>query len=270
MSSERIPVWEPATGLKTIARWALPNAVMGRLRDYYLTRKVLANKEYVESEMTILHSLVMPGQVAVDIGANVGYYTKLLSQLVGPSGRVFSFEPISENFKILDGVVRKGRLTNVRRFPFALDREPGTLHMVIPDRSDFTGFYQARLAGHEERGRKQQVSVVALDRFWSEETLPSVDFIKCDAEGNELRILEGGIELLKRSHPSLLLEIQRKTGTDVFDLLHALGYKSFILHGDFVEINQFDPKFWNYFFLEQTGASETLDRLASSVSKSPT
>jgi FkbM family methyltransferase len=217
----------------------------------------LADKEDVEPEMAALHSLVTPGQIVVDIGANVGFYTKRLSHLVGPSGRVLSFEPISENFKILDRVVRKGHLANVQLFSFALDREAGVQEMVIPDRSDFTGFYQARLAGSQDFGRRQQVIVTSLDQLWNDRALPPINFIKCDAEGNELRILQGGIELLKRSHPSLLLEIQPRTSADVFDLLHGLGYKSFVLDGAFVETRNFDPKSWNYFFLEQTKAPDS-------------
>jgi FkbM family methyltransferase len=243
-------------------RWGLPNAVQNPLRAYYLTRKVLAEK-YLEPEMAVLRYLVGPGQAAIDIGANVGFYTMFLARLVGPSGRVYSFEPISENHKILDRVVRSGRLGSVKTFLAAVDRQPGEREMVIPNNSDFTGFYQARLAGTKDLGQRQLVKVVSLDQLWSDGTLPSLDFIKCDAEGSELGILQGGIRLLKRFHPSLLLEVQHKTGAEVFDFLYGLGYKSFVLDGEFVEVDQFNSRFWNYFFLKRTGTPKIPIRSAS-------
>jgi FkbM family methyltransferase len=237
-----------AAWIKTIARRALPNFVQEHLRAYYLTLKVLGDGEYVEPEMAVLGSLISPGQVAVDIGANVGFYTKLLSELVGPSGQVYSFEPVSDNFRVLDRVVVRGRLANVKTFFAAVDHQPGENDMIIPDKSDFTGFYQARLAADVDSGRRQHVKVVSLDQLWNDEILRSVDFVKCDAEGSELGILKGGIRLLAKSKPSMLVEIQRKTSAEVFDLLHAIGYKSYVLNDGFTEISEFAPEFWNYFF----------------------
>jgi FkbM family methyltransferase len=260
-------VWKPANWLKAIARRALPNAMQDSLRTFYLTRKVLADKEYVEPEMAMLQSIVAPGQVAVDIGANVGSYTILLSRLVGPSGRVYSFEPIPENFRILEGVVRGGRLANVKAFPLAMDRLPGDRDMAIPDRSDFTGFYQARLADKGDSGQRRHVKVVSLDQLCRDGILSYVHFIKCDAEGSELGILQGGIELLKKNHPSLLVEVLRKTGVELFRLVYGLGYRSFILDGGLVETDHFDPKFWNYFFLDREKAPEAPGRLIGGASK---
>jgi len=234
--------------VKAIARRALPSFVQRQLRAYYLTRKVLGNGEYLEPEMAVLHSLVSVGQVVVDIGANVGFYTRLLSELVGPSGHVYSFEPVSDNYRVLSQVVGRGGLANVKTFFAAVDHQPGDNDMIIPDKSDFTGFYQARLAMKEDSGRRQHVKVVSLDQLWNDGILPTVDFIKCDAEGSELGILKGGLRLLTKSKPSLLLEIQRKTSAEVFDLLHAVGYKSYVLNAGFAEISHFDPEFWNYFF----------------------
>jgi FkbM family methyltransferase len=253
-------------GLKSFARRALPRRLQEYLRSHYLTRKVLAGK-YVEPEMAILNSLVRAGQVVVDIGANVGYYTIRLSELVGSSGRVYSFEPITENFRILERAVKGKQLENVTTILAAVESKPGEGDMVIPIKDDFTGFYQARLGAESAAGTKQHVKVVSLDQLWSDGTLPTVDFIKCDAEGSELRILQGAIRLLRTKHPSLLLEVQSQTGMEVFELLHGLGYKSFILNDELEEIAQFDPKFWNYFFLEQNEAIRILNYAESAGPK---
>jgi FkbM family methyltransferase len=241
---------------------ALPMPLQEYLRAHYLTRKVLAGR-YVEPEMAILNSLVHAGQVVLDIGANVGYYTIRLSELVGPSGRVYSFEPITENYKILERAVKGKQLKNVTTILAAVESKSGEGDMVIPIKEDFTGFYQARLAVDSSVGTKQHVRVVSLDQLWVDGTLPPVDFIKCDAEGSELRILQGAIGLLREKHPSLLLEVQSQTGPEVFELLRSLGYQSFILNGKLEEISQFNPKFWNYFFLEQSEVVRILNQAES-------
>ena len=240
-------------GLKSFARWALPKRLQEHLRALYLTRKVISGK-YVEPEMAMLNSLVHAGQFVLDIGANVGYYTIRLSELVGPSGHVHSFEPITENFRILERAVKGKRLENVTTILAAVGRAPGEWDMVIPDKSDFTGFYQARLASEEDPGRKQRVKVLSLDQLRANGILSAVDFIKCDAEGSELDILKGGIQLLTKDLPLLLIEVQSKNGDEVFKLLHSLGYGSFVLKNGLSEINQFDPQIWNYFFLPPKGA----------------
>ena len=81
----RVPGW-----LKVAAKQALPVGIQTSLRAYYLKSSVLASDQE-EPEMRIIHSLVRPGDVVLDIGANIGRYTTLLSELVAGKGRVFCF-----------------------------------------------------------------------------------------------------------------------------------------------------------------------------------
>jgi FkbM family methyltransferase len=242
-------VSESIEALKRIANRLLPERLRRRLRSYYLERKVLTSGVDVEPEMKALRKLILPGQVALDIGANVGFYTRLLSSLVGTSGQVFAFEPIGENFEILQRVVSRGGMCNTKVFRAAVAQQAGKQEMVIPRREDFTGFYQAKLASEGEAGERQTVQVVSLDQLANERVFSMADFIKCDAEGSELAILEGGIDLLRQTLPALLIEVQRKTGAEVFALLSGLGYKTYRLDGRLVEVKRFDPRFWNYIFL---------------------
>src|SRR4051812_29921484 len=54
-----------------------------------------------EPEFNVLHTFVQPGNLVIDIGANVGFYSKRLAELVGPQGRVLAFEPVAETFMLL-------------------------------------------------------------------------------------------------------------------------------------------------------------------------
>ena len=85
-----------------------------KLRHVYLARQVLNNLGPREPEMAMLKVLVCAGDSVADIGANLAVYTKDLSSLVGPNELVCSYEPSNENYQILESVVRKARLSNVR------------------------------------------------------------------------------------------------------------------------------------------------------------
>lgn len=240
--------------LKTIANRMLPKRVRRSLRSYYLEREVLNGTVDVEPEMQVLRKLVLPGQTVLDIGANVGFYTKLLSSLVGPSGNVLAFEPIGENFEILQKVVFGGGMSNTKVLRVAIAEKTRKQEMVIPPRKDFTGFYQAKLAADDDAGDRQTVTVYSLDQLVSEGVFSKADFVKCDTEGSELAVLNGGIELLRSNNPSLLIEVQRKTGNEVFALLSTLGYKAYRFDGRLLNVERFDPTFWNYIFLHPARA----------------
>ena len=142
------------------------------LRRAYLTRRVSKMQGYREPEMELLTSLVKAGDSVADIGANVGAYTVQLSILAGPSGHVYSFEPILENYEILESVVKKARLLNVSTFRAALGEKQSKSEMVVPNLGGFTGYYWAHFAKAGESGQHQMVNVCRLDDLWKEKTVP--------------------------------------------------------------------------------------------------
>jgi hypothetical protein len=120
--------------------------------------------------------------------------------------------------------------------------------MTVPHVGDFTGYYWARFAQAGETG--EQVPVATLDSLWEQRLFPSIDFIKCDVEGSELEVLQGSISLLRTHAPALLIEVSRDTSSDVFALLHELGYRAFVYDGAFAATPGYrDKEFSNYFFL---------------------
>ena len=85
--------------LKTSIRKICSPRLQSKLRVFYVSRQIIKNQGFHEAEMNLLESLVLAGDCVADVGANVGAYTKELSRLVGSGGKVYSFEPISENYQ---------------------------------------------------------------------------------------------------------------------------------------------------------------------------
>jgi FkbM family methyltransferase len=151
-----------------------------------------------------------PGDVFVDIGANIGYYTLWASQIVGPTGRVLSFEPQPDIFARMSANVRMNGLTNVTPHGFALGEQLGELTLYIPDNS--LGFGHASMSPQDwQNPTSVRVPVKRLDDVLS--GCPRIDLIKIDAEGAELSILKGARRTIAAHQPTVVAELNPGTAT---------------------------------------------------------
>lgn len=179
-------------------------------------------------ERSLLAQYIPEGAVVLDIGANIGVYTRLISRFIGPQGCVHAFEPIPRTYMMLVHNVSKFDFPNVITYHAAVTERSGVAEMILPPKG-LLSIYQAHLRYDAyEPGRTMRVQAMALDDI--ADTLPRLDFVKCDAEGAELFILRGGEQLLTRWRPALLLELGgscRNFGyepQDVFDWLQERGW----------------------------------------------
>lgn len=153
---------------------------------------------YERGTGSLLRSIVSPGMTVVDIGAHIGYFTRLLSKAVGPKGRVFAFEPEPENFSLLRENTKHS--ANVHCISAAVSEGSGTavLH-VVPGS---TGCHS--LVGVS--GTPLEVSSVSLDEFIVRENMHEVGVIKMDIEGAEPLALKGMSKLISRGSVVLVME----------------------------------------------------------------
>ena len=98
--------------------------------DLYVGRSLDRYGEWSEAEMELLRQVVRPGNVVLDIGANVGTHTIFLAQTVGPEGAVLAFEPQRMVFQILCANVALNGLPNVYTHHAAVGRRPGNIRVV--------------------------------------------------------------------------------------------------------------------------------------------
>lgn len=169
--------------------------------------------------------LVRPGMTVVDVGANVGYYTLLASRLVGPGGRVYSFEPVLSIFEVLLSNLRDNDCDNVTAELKAISDRSGDGRFLV-DRYGTEGRLVAK-GGHIV------VECTTLDEYFGALGWPAVDVVKMDIEGGEPAALSGMRELVQRSpRLHIILELNwpalRAAGWEHRELallLYNLGFR---------------------------------------------
>lgn len=163
-----------------------------------------------QPEQDAMRRVVAPGDVALDIGANMGIHTVLLAKLIGPRGKLFAFEP---NRTLLPPLRRTvDGLPNTSLHTCALSDQAGQSAFFVP--ADDT---KASLANWTEEAidgiaREETCERRRLDDMVAEGTIAQPDFIKCDVEGAELLVFRGARAVLDRPDgPIVLFEVNSYT-----------------------------------------------------------
>lgn len=246
--------------LKNRALTILPEHILRPLRMWHYGRVLRSFTDADEPDLRVVRELVQRGTTAVDLGANIGIYTKALSDLVGPDGNVISVEPIPQTFDVLSRNVRSFAMTNVSCVNAAVTDDGSDVVMELPD-YDTGGidFYQARVVpaqgptlAHSER--RLQVKGTTLDALVAGAAM--VSFIKCDIEGQELTCLSGA-EMVFNSHdPAWLVEVwgdPDEPGTaakQVFQIFEDRSYLPWWFDERRLIQRQPGDRSINYFFLK--------------------
>ena len=149
-----------------------------------------AFKAYTDhAERKFLRRTLSPGDVAIDVGANIGIYTQLLSRWVGPTGLVHSFEPSPKNFGRLQRATRK--LANVRLSQSAVGESSRRTTLYVSDKLNVD--HRAYLPEGDSR-HTVPIEMIALDDYFKPGE--RVDLIKMDIQGYELHALRGASRVL--------------------------------------------------------------------------
>ena len=195
--------------------------------DEGIARPLLLKGTFEEDETALVKRLLQPGMQVADIGANVGYYTVLTSRLVGPSGRVFAFEPAPKNFELLLKNLETNGCRNVRPFQVALSSQSGTGTLYL----DGSATGNPSMSGDNvpDKAGEVQVQTVTLDEALSGEA--PIDFLKIDVQGAEGHVLRGAQRVLAQAKLAILIEIWpaglRNLQTDPGALLQSLVERGF-------------------------------------------
>jgi len=205
------------------------------------------NQIHEPSTTRLFEELVKPGDVVVDIGANIGYFTLLAAKLVGSKGRVYAFEPEPRNFGFLKKNIELNGYTNVFAFQKAISDKAEKVKLFLCDSDtghhtinqyDGIDVYKPNLG--KEREKFVEVDSVILDEQFKEGS--KVDIVKMDCEGAEWLAL-AGMDKLIRSNMKMVMFIEffpllmRKMKTSPEDfitkLLKDYEFVMFVIEDDY-------------------------------------
>jgi len=177
-----------------------------RMRVNWAAHKTYVFGTHEPHIMQMMTDVVRPGWTAVDVGANIGYSTLLLASCVGPKGKVFAFEPLSQNFTMLEENISLNHHANIRAEHLALMERPGQVELrtATPGAMSWTASTMTEAAQAVE---SQSVQAVALDGYVEQNAIAKIDFVKMDVEGAEGAVLAGMNAILRQHKPLLLIEI---------------------------------------------------------------
>lgn len=190
--------------------------------DRYVGGSLQQYGEFSYFEQALFEVLVRPGQVVVEVGANIGAHTVLLSRLVGAEGEVHAYEPQRIVFQTLCANLALNQCTNVFAHQAALGAAEGMVMVPAPDPMSACNFGGVSLAAHVPVG--EPVAMRTLDSL----DLPVCHFLKVDVEGMEVDVLRGALRTIESYRPIMYLENDRDDRSrELLSLVLDLGYVAY-------------------------------------------
>jgi FkbM family methyltransferase len=184
--------------------------------DRYVGRSLQVYGEYSDLELDFLRMLLRPGDLGLDVGANLGAITIGMAERVGPSGMIHAFEPQREIFDILSANAH--RYPNIIAHCAAVGAAPGAIR-VPPRDYDSVGNFGGLALGGEQGEKIQLITIDSLN-------LARLRLMKVDVEGMELEVLRGAAQTIQRCKPALFVENDRDEKSEaLISFIFSLGYR---------------------------------------------
>ncbi len=201
--------------------------------------EIVFGGQFELSERTFVADYLRPGDVFLDVGANLGLYTVIAARAMGNKGQVFAFEPCEQTYNRLVQNVALNGLSNVQCVRVGLSDCDDT-RLLNSSVDGFAGWNSFARPTAGQTFVQERVECVRLDSFANENDLTGkVAMIKIDVEGWELHVLDGARELLRaKDAPDLVVEFTEKNAraagascASVYQRLDEYGYSMYSVEG---------------------------------------
>lgn len=230
---------------------------------------------YEPSETEMVNRIIkqLPDKATVfDVGANIGWYSLILKKCF-ENINVYSFEPAPENFVRLQKNFRLNNLNDAHLVNAGFYKEKGKLDFHFnPERTGASSIKNIL----DQNIETIQVDMDTIDSWVVDNNLERLDFIKCDVEGAELFVYQGGIESIKKYKPIIMSEMLRKWSAkydyhpnDIIQLFGNIGYECYVIDEDNNRLRRFgyvdeETVETNYFFIHPEAHSKIISKLCAS------
>lgn len=197
--------------------------------DAVLSQELLQSHTWEKYQSKLFLKYIKKGDIVVDIGAHIGYYTLLAAKKVGKRGHVYAFEPDSKNYSLLTKNLRENGYENVTLVHAAVSDKVGSVNLYVHETN--TGDHS--IVRGMRNTKKVRVKTMSLDTYFK--TKPFINVMKIDIQGAEDAAIRGGRLTLKNNnvlftefYPSALVEggcnpifflnNLRKFGYEIYDV----------------------------------------------------
>lgn len=194
-------------------------------QDKFVSRRIREEGIWEPYETSLLLSMLRPGDVFVDVGANIGYFSVLAASIVGDSGAVFAFEPDPDNFRLLQANAILNELPceiTAVEAGLAAETEQGRLFLS----EDNLGDHQIYGSGEE---RRSLPVTLYNGSHYLESRLQRLDLLKVDTQGSEYQVMAGLLPLIRTLArlPRIIIELTplslRQAGASGRELIELLA-----------------------------------------------
>lgn len=201
----------------------------------YTSLKIFLRSAYEERDFSKLLGFVEKGDVCIDVGSNVGFYSLNFARACGDDGKVFAFEPNRKNYLMQSLSAELNHFSHLHLFNYVVsDRTDERFEQIIPyGDSSLTFFKQSN---QESLNNADQLTSMTLDQLYPEieKADKTVKVLKIDVEGAEYKVLQGGNHFLsgKYAPQVVMVEISKEhlgrfgsNPNDVYQELNGHGYR---------------------------------------------
>jgi FkbM family methyltransferase len=204
--------------------------------DDMISRTIFYFGFWEPNNSAVFEQVLKPGDLFVDVGANIGYYSLLASHLVGPEGRVISIEAAPRIYAQLEDNIETNRASNARLINMAVSDRQGSLN--IYGGTKWNRGSTSTIKRNDEHVLEATVAAAPLDEMLTPDELARVALIKIDIEGAELPVLQRLISTLDRYSPSMcvMVEIAQDAGSasqEIFDRFLAAGFEIYAIENEY-------------------------------------
>lgn len=230
---------------------------------------IMSFGSYEEEELKIFNRIAewisKRNGIFFDIGANLGWYTLNICKQYG-NITAYAFEPAKNTFQAMQRNLGLNGINNC--LPCNLGFSAEKSKAIFYFNSEESGASSLRNLRGNDKTYEMQCDFVKMDDYIKENNVSGVDFIKCDVEGAELLVYQGGIESIRQYKPVIFSEMLRKWSAkfnyhpnDIIKLLGDVGYNCYVIHNDrlqlftYVDDNTIET---NYFFLHPDKHAELM------------
>jgi FkbM family methyltransferase len=191
------------------------------------TAVLLAQKDWFEAEMELWRTQIRPDMTVIDVGANVGVYTFSAAQRVGETGKVIAIEPFKACVNCLQETSRINQLPWVKIYEAAASDYCGSAKLSLHNASELNEVISDN-SPSSDSANTVTIQCLTLDSLIETENLTRVDWLKIDAEGHEIQVLQGAERLLTEFKPNIIYEnIAGAHGSNgaIMEYIQAKGYQ---------------------------------------------